>query len=635
METTKNKCLLDSIEYPSDLKKLKEDELPQLCQELRDFIIEQTAKNPGHLGASLGVIEITVAIHYVFDTPHDQIVWDVGHQAYAHKILTGRKNRFSTNRKYKGISGFPKMTESEYDAFGAGHASISLSALLGMTIGDRMLGNDKKAHIALIGDGAMGGGIAFEALNHIGGTDEDLLVILNDNHIAIDERIGGMNRYLLDITTSHHYNRFKNTLWKLLTLKRYKPNFITRSISSLAALIKGNIARESNLFEHLGFRYFGPSDGHDVQMLVNILQKLKQIKGPKIFHVITKKGKGLPIAEQNQVKFHAPGCFDPHTGEIIEVHEEGKPIKFQDVFGKTLLEIAEQNPKVVGVTPAMLTGCSMTIMRDQMPDRVFDVGIAEQHAVTFSAGLARSGMIPFCNIYSSFLQRGYDQIIHDVALQKLPVVICIDRAGIVGEDGATHHGAFDLAYLRPIPNMVIASPINETELRNMMFTATQYQDGPFAIRYPRGHGSQQEWRTPLQTLEIGKAEWLHKGEKVAILSLGPLGVVAMNAIKELKKEGINPSLINVRFLKPFDETLIDELLQNYSTIITIEDGVKMGGLYSTVSELITAKNTHVRLFSIAIPDTFVEHGDLSSLHHELGFDQESIAKTIKACYDHN
>lgn len=625
--------LLENINSPDDIRKLPIQDLPQLCKELRDFIINQTSKNPGHLGASLGTVELTVAIHYVFDTPNDKLIWDVGHQAYTHKIITGRKEKFSTNRKYKGISGFPKMKESEYDSFGAGHTSVSISALLGMAIAERIAGDPNRHHVAVIGDGAMGGGMAFEALNHAGATNENILVILNDNHIAIDESTGAINQYLLEITASEHYNKFKKTLWKLLTMKKYRPNFVTRAIRSIAALIKGNIAKESNLFEHLGFRYFGPTDGHDVQMLVQILSKLKNIESPKIFHVITTKGKGLPYAEKDQVKYHAPGYFDPETGAITENKKEGNPPKFQDVFGETLLEIAKTDNKVVGITPAMLTGCSMTIMRDTIPERVFDVGIAEQHAITFAAGMANSGLIPFCNVYSSFLQRGYDQIIHDVALQQLPVIICIDRAGIVGEDGPTHHGAFDLAYLRCIPNLIIASPLNESELRNLMFTAYHHRTSPFVIRYPRGAGSQPNWKNEMQILEIGKSEYLNKGEKLAILVLGPLGVHAKQAVETLKTSGINPTLINIRFLKPLDTNLISKIAEDHSTILTIEDGSEYGGLHSAVSEYLTSSNLKNNLYHLAIPDHFIEHGDMANLHLELGFDVSSMIQLFKKYYD--
>ncbi|HPE39644.1 MAG TPA: 1-deoxy-D-xylulose-5-phosphate synthase [Bacteroidales bacterium] len=627
--------ILDTIQYPSDIRKLPITDLPQLCNELRDFIITQTAKNPGHLGASLGTVELTVAIHYVFDTPNDQLVWDVGHQAYTHKIITGRKEEFKTNRKYKGISGFPKMSESDYDAFGAGHTSVSISALLGMAVANRLIGKNDVSHIAVIGDGAMGGGMAFEALNHAGDTNENILIILNDNHIAIDESTGAMSKYLLEITTSDYYIKFKKKLWQILTLKKYRPNIITRSISGLAQLIKGNIAKDSNLFSHLGFDYFGPTDGHDVQLLVQILAKLKNIEGPKLFHIITTKGKGLLSAEQNQVKYHAPGLFDPETGEIFEKSNIPAPPKFQDVFGETILELAQNDSKVVAITPAMLTGSSLTIMRDSIPERVFDVGIAEQHAVTFSAGLAVSGMIPFCNIYSSFLQRGYDQIVHDIALQKLPVILCIDRAGIVGEDGPTHHGSFDLAFLRAIPNLIISSPKDEIELRNLMYTAYLERGCPFAIRYPRGSGSIINWKKPMQKLEIGKSECIVEGEKLAILTLGPLTINALDAIHILKEKNIFPTLINMRFLKPLDTSILDQLMETHDTFMTIEDGTENGGLFSAVAEYLSEKKYTKRLTHISIPDHFIEHGDIASLYQDLGFDVKSMVQFIMNTYDKN
>ncbi len=631
MKIQNQMSLLNQINYPSDIRKLDPADLPQLCSELRDFIIEQTAINPGHLGASLGTVELTVAIHYVFDTPNDLLVWDVGHQAYAHKIITGRKEQFCTNRKYKGISGFPKMSESEYDSFGAGHTSVSISALLGMSVADRLNGI-KRDHIAVIGDGAIGGGMAFEALNHAGDTEENMLVILNDNHIAIDESTGAISKYLLEITTSEHYIKFKKKLWQILTMKKYRPNLITRMIGGVARLVKGNIVKDSNLFHHLGFNYFGPADGHDVQMLVQILTKLKNINGPKLFHVITVKGKGLLNAEKDKVKYHAPGFFDPETGEIIEVSKSGTPPKFQDVFGTTLLELANQDKKVVGITPAMLTGSSFTIMKKVYPERVFDVGIAEQHAVTFSAGMALNGLIPFCNIYSSFLQRGYDQIIHDVALQKIPVILCIDRAGIVGEDGPTHHGAFDLAYLRAIPNLIISSPKDEIELRNLMFTAYQDRTNPFVIRFPRGSGSVTDWIKPMETVQVGKAEWIEKGNTLAVLAIGPLTIHAQQAIEKLKVEGINPSLINMRFLKPLDTEMIDLVSKTHTHLLTIEDGTEKGGLFSAVSEYITEKNIPIQVDHLSIPDHFVEHGDIASLYHDLGFDVESMVQRFKKYY---
>ena len=532
--------LLDTVQFPEDIRKLSVKKLPQLCDELRHFIITQSANNPGHLGASLGTVELTVAIHYVFDTPNDKLVWDVGHQAYTHKIITGRKAQFATNRKHKGISGFPKMCESEYDAFGTGHSSTSISAVLGMAAAARLSGNISQQHIAVIGDGAMSGGMAFEAMNQAGGNQENLLVILNDNRIAIDENVGAMSQYLLQITSSKSYNRVKKGLWEFFHFSK----FITQSISRFGNAIKGHIASRSNLFQQLGFRYFGPANGHDVVKLVRILNNLKEIQGPKLLHIVTVKGKGLQLAEENQITYHFPGSFDPETGEIIVPDEQNIPPKFQTVFGETILEFALEDDKVVGITPAMLTGCSLTIMREKLPHRVFDVGIAEPHAVTFAAGLAAAGYIPFCNIYSSFLQRSYDQIMHDVALQKLPVIFCIDRAGLVGEDGPTHHGAFDLAFLRTIPNMVIASPLNERELRNMMFTAYKERKQPVAIRYPRGKGVLVDWKAPVEQLEIGKSKLLKQGKGIAVLSLGPLGNNVTQAIALLETANPTPHTPN-------------------------------------------------------------------------------------------
>jgi len=620
--------LLDKIEFPKDIKRLSIEQLPQLCDELRHFIITQSANNPGHLGASLGTIELTVAIHYVFDTPKDKLVWDVGHQAYTHKIITGRKERFTTNRKFKGISGFPKMEESEYDAFGTGHSSTSISAIVGMATAARLSGNLAQQHIAVIGDGAMGGGMAFEALNQAGGARENMLVILNDNRIAIDANVGAMSQYLLRITSSKSYNRFKKGLWNFFNFSA----FIIRAISRLGNALKGQIVSKSNLFQQLGFRYFGPANGHNVVKLVRLLTNLKEIQGPKLLHIVTVKGKGLQLAEENQIVYHAPGNYDPETGELILPDEQNMPPKYQTVFGETILELALQDEKIVGITPAMATGCSLTIMREQLPHRVFDVGIAEPHAVTFAAGLAAAGYIPFCNIYSSFLQRSYDQIVHDVALQQLPVIFCIDRAGLVGEDGPTHHGIFDLAFLRTIPNIIIASPINETELRNLMFTAYQDRTKPFAIRYPRGTGVLVNWKTPLEKLETGTSKLLKQGKEIAILSLGPLGNNVSQAITLLEKKGITPTHVDVRFLKPFDKKMLQEICNTHHTIITVEDGTVAGGLFSEVSEYIIEKQkssplTH-RVFPIAIQDTFIEHGDIANLHKLVGFDVETMVNTI-------
>ena len=620
---------LSKISYPSDLKKLDVSELPVLCAELRDYIITETAENPGHLGASLGTVELTVAIHYVFDTPNDKLVWDVGHQAYSHKILTGRKEKFHTNRKYHGISGFPKMSESEYDAFGTGHSSTSISAVLGMAVAGQLLGNDEKNYIAVIGDGSMGGGMAFEAINHAAETKANILIILNDNKIAIDKNVGAMSRYLLKITSSASYNRAKSRIWNFFTSKRQSRSRIVRFLSNIGNSLKGFLLRGSNLFQSLGFRYFGPVDGHDVVGLVKTLRDLKSIQGARLLHAITIKGKGLHLAEENQTSYHAPGRFDPETGEIIKPDIKGQPIKYQDVFGETILELARQDAKVVGITPAMAPGCSLTIMRKVFPERVIDVGIAEQHAVTFAAGLASQGMVPFCNIYSSFLQRAYDQIIHDVALQHLPVILCIDRAGLVGEDGATHHGLFDLAFLRAVPNLVISSPMNELELRNMMYTAYTHRDMPFAIRYPRGRGVLHEWQLPFEEVPIGKARKLTEGEDIALLSIGPLGNHVQAALEILREEGIHITHVDMRYLAPIDEEILKEIAENHKVIITIEDGIQQGGLFSAVSEYFSHHNYPHPIYPIAVDGRFVEHGDMDSLYHELRFDKNSIAEKVR------
>jgi 1-deoxy-D-xylulose-5-phosphate synthase len=617
--------LLDTVKFPEDIRKLSIAQLPKLCNELRHFIITQSANNPGHLGASLGTIELTIAIHYVFDTPNDKLVWDVGHQAYAHKIITGRKELFSTNRKYKGISGFPKTSESEYDAFGTGHASTSISAVLGMATAARLAENTTQQHIAVIGDGAMGGGMAFEAMNHAGGEHTNMLVILNDNRIAIDENVGAMSQYLLRITSSKSYNRVKKGLWKFFNFSQS----ITQAFSRFGNTIKGQIVSKSNLFQQLGFRYFGPADGHNVFKLVRILSNLKEIQGPKLLHIVTIKGKGLQKAEENQIAYHFPGNYDPETGELILPDENNTPQKYQTVFGETILELALQDKKVVGITPAMATGCSLTIMREKLPHRVFDVGIAEQHAVTFAAGLAAAGYIPFCNIYSSFLQRSYDQIVHDVALQQLPVIFCIDRAGLVGEDGPTHHGAFDMAFLRTIPNIIIASPINEPELRNMMFTAYSERTKPFAIRYPRGKGITMDWKTPLEKLEIGKAKILKRGKNIAVLSIGTLGNNVSKTIPIIENKGITLTHIDVRFLKPFDREMLDEICKKHHTIITVEEGTVVGGLFSEVSEYIIEKQYTTKVVPIALPDSFIEHGDIANLYKSVGLDPESLVRRIE------
>ncbi len=627
--------LLSNIQSVEDLRKLPVEKLPQLCEELRHFIIEQTARHPGHLGSSLGVVELTVAIHYVFDTPDDKLIWDVGHQAYCHKILTGRKDLFNTNRCYGGISGFPRREESEFDAFGTGHSSTSISAALGMAMAAKMEGNLKRNHIAVIGDGAIGGGMAFEAMNQAPYRDVNMLVILNDNKISIDKSTGAMSKYLLSITASPAYNRMKNRLWNFFTFRTNHPNHVTNFFSKMGNSVKGWLFGGSNWFQSLGYRYFGPADGHDVIYLVKTLQGLKKLPGLKLFHVLTVKGKGLEAAEQNQTQYHAPGKFDPETGALIRTEDNAQPPKYQDVFGNTILEFARKDEKVVGITPAMATGCSLTIMDREFPDRVFDVGIAEQHAVTFSAGLATEDYIPFCNIYSSFLQRGYDQVIHDVALQKLPVVFCIDRAGLVGEDGATHQGVFDLAFLRCIPDLIVSSPLNEHELRNLMLTAYQNAKNhglPFVIRYPRGRGVLTDWHNEPQVLPIGKGQLLRKGEKVLLLTLGPLGNAVENVLQKLEKEDIHAGHFDVRFLKPLDESALATFADQYPVWITVEDGTEKGGLFSETAEFLEKRGFRNHLLHIALPDRFISHGDIPHLYKEVGFDEETITKRVREAW---
>jgi 1-deoxy-D-xylulose-5-phosphate synthase len=601
-----------------------------LCKEIREFIIDVVSVNPGHLAASLGTVEIAVALHYVFDTPHDKLIWDVGHQAYTHKILTGRKKRFHTNRKYKGLSGFPKMDESEFDAFGTGHSSTSISAALGMAVASALKKSNGRHHIAVIGDASISGGMAMEAMNNAGELNPNLLVILNDNHIAIDRNVGALKDYLVAITTSRSYNRFRNFVWKIMGGNtKYGAN--SRAIvKQIGSTLKSTISKKSNLFEAFGFRYFGPTDGHDVIHLVKILRDLKHIEGPKLLHVNTIKGKGLSNAEKEPTTYHSPGLFDKNTGLIKPAECPGKPAPlYQHVFGKTIIELANKNPKIVGITPAMPSGSSLNMMMQVMPDRAFDVGIAEQHAVTFAAGLATQGMIPFCNIYSSFLQRAYDQVIHDVALQKLHVVFCIDRGGLVGEDGATHHGAFDMAYLRCIPNMTIASPLNEAELRNLLYTAQLENSGPFAVRYPRGRGVLQDWRLPFEKIEIGSGRMIRQGDDLAILSIGHIGNFAMQAAGNLQLEGISVAVYDMRFLKPLDEKLLHEVLGRYSLVITLEDGVVTGGFGSAVSEF---KNDHLYrsvIRRLGIPDRFIEQGSPEELYKACGIDVHGIARTVK------
>lgn len=622
--------LLDKIENPSDLKQLKEQDLEQVSQELRDFIIDVVSANPGHFGASLGVVELTVALHYVYKTPYDKLIWDVGHQAYGHKILTGRRQNFHSNRKYRGISGFPSPSESEYDAFGVGHSSTSISAALGMAFASELQKEKDRHIVAVIGDGSMTGGLAFEGLNNAGMSGTNLLVILNDNQIAIDPNVGALHEYLVDITTSHTYNKVKDEVWNILgRLKRFGPN--TREfIQKIENGVKSIILRQSNFFEAMNFRYFGPVDGHDVQHLVKVLTDLKGIPGPKLLHVCTKKGKGFKQAELNQTAFHAPGAFDKYTGQFL-LKNTGKvePPRFQDVFGHTIIELAKANDKIVGITPAMPTGSSLNLMMAEMPERTYDVGIAEQHAVTFSAGLASQGMLPFCNIYSSFMQRAYDQVIHDVALQNLNVVFCLDRAGLVGADGATHHGAYDLAYMRAIPKLTIAAPMDEHELRHMMYTAQLPDQGAFVIRYPRGRGVHIDWRVDMKALEIGKGRCIRKGKDVAILSLGTVGNFVCESTRRLEQENIDVAHYDLRFLKPMDEDLLHQIFKQFKYIITIEDGTIAGGFGSAVIEFMTTYDYHAKIRRLGIPDRFVGHGTQAELYAECGYDVNSIINTTK------
>jgi 1-deoxy-D-xylulose-5-phosphate synthase len=620
--------LLKTINDPADLRELKTDQLPALCAELRQFIIDEVSHNPGHFGASLGVVELTVAIHYAYNTPFDLLVWDVGHQAYAHKILTGRRDLFHTNRQYKGISGFPKPEESNYDAFGTGHASTSISAALGMAVATSFKKEKNRKIVAVIGDGSMTGGLAFEGLNNAGINNSDLLIILNENNMAIDPNVGGLSNYLLNMSTSKPYNRLKQEVWEGLgKLNGFGPR-ARRLVQKTEAAIKAALLKESNLFESLGIRYFGPVDGHDVRHLTKVLHDLRHIPGPKLLHVLTIKGKGFKEAELNQTAFHAPGLFDKETGRRVECGpDEDKPPKFQNVFGNTLLELAELNDRIVGVTPAMPSGCSMNIMMEKIPHRTFDVGIAESHAVTFSAGMAIQGMVPFCNIYSSFMQRSYDQIIHDVALQKLNVVFCLDRGGLVGDDGPTHHGVFDLAYMRNIPNMTVSAPMDEVELRNLMYTAQLNHMGPFSIRYPRGCGCIIDWRQPFEAIPVGKGRTLTEGSQLAVLTIGTTGIRAAQAIKTLQKKGCSVAHYDMRFVKPLDTDLLHLIFKKFDKIITVEDGVLQGGFGSAVIEFMTDHRYAARIVRLGIPDQFIEQGSREELIHECGFDEEGIVKT--------
>ena len=629
MTTNKQESLLEQIHFPSDLRNLSADRLEDVCAELRRYIIDVLSKTPGHLGANLGTVELAVALHYVFDTPHDRIVWDVGHQAYGHKILTGRRDAFRTLRQYKGISGFPNPKESEYDAFIAGHASNSISAALGMATAFEINNEPGRHVVAVIGDGAMTGGLAFEGLNNASANPNNLLIILNDNDMSIDNSVGGLSRYLVDITTSQTYNKIRYDVYrklrKLNLVSEDRRENILRFNNSLKALIN----RQHNLFEGFSIRYFGPVDGHDVNNLVQKLKDIKDMQGPKLLHLKTRKGKGFEPAEQSAIEWHAPGCFDKETGKRIIPARLNQPQLYQDVFGHTLVELAEKDKRIVGITPAMPTGCSMGFMMKAFPDRAFDVGIAEGHAVTFSAGLAKEGMIPFCNIYSSFMKRGYDEVIHDVAILKLHVIFCLDRAGLVGEDGMTHHGAFDLAYLRPIPNLVIASPLNEIDLRNLMYTAYQTSDRPFVIRYPRGKGELENWQNTMELLPVGKGRQLHEGSDIAVLSIGSIGNEVIKAVKTAEKEGISVAHYDMIFLKPLDETLLHNIGKRFAHIITVENGTVIGGLGTAVAEFMCEHGYTPRIKRIGIPDAFIEHGSIPELFQQCGMDAESILKAIR------
>ncbi|MDB5014623.1 MAG: deoxyxylulose-5-phosphate synthase [Daejeonella sp.] len=622
--------LLEQINYPSDLKKFKEEDLTRICAELRQFIIDTVSVNGGHFASSLGVIELTVALHYALNTPYDQLIWDVGHQAYGHKILTGRRDQFHTNRVLNGISGFPKRAESEYDAFGVGHSSTSISAALGMAVASHYKGEKDRQHVAVIGDGAITAGLAFEGLNHAGIENSNLLVILNDNCMSIDPNVGALKEYLTDITTSKSYNKFRDDISHVLgKISELGPN-AHEIVKKIEKSIKGTLLKKSNLFEALNFRYFGPIDGHDVKHLVKVLKHLKAIPGPKLLHIVTVKGKGYALAEKDQTKWHSPGLFDKITGEIKKsTPEKPQPPKYQDVFGHTIVELAEANPKIMGVTPAMPSGCSLNIMMKAMPKRAFDVGIAEQHAVTFSAGLATQGMVPFCNIYSTFMQRAYDQVIHDVAIQKLNVVFCLDRAGFAGADGPTHHGAYDLAYMRCIPNMIVSAPMNEEELRNLMFTAQLENMGPFSIRYPRGNGVMSNWKQPFKALEIGKGRKICDGQEVAILTIGHIGNEAVLACSELNIEGIYPAHYDMLFVKPLDASLLHQVFSNFKYIVTVEDGCIQGGMGSAVLEFMADNGYSSKIIRLGIPDKIIEHGEQPELWRECGYDAKAIVETVK------
>lgn len=629
--TKKQHQLLDGIQFPSDLKKLTEQQLPQICEELRQFIVDVVSTKGGHFGASLGVVELTVALHYVFNTPYDQLVWDVGHQAYGHKILTGRKDNFHTNRQYKGVSGFPKRSESEYDTFGVGHSSTSISGALGMALASIHKEQYDKQHIAVIGDGSMTAGMAFEGLNHAGIENSNLLIILNDNCMSIDPAVGALKEYLTDIATSHTYNKAKDEVWNLLgKVSKFGPN--AQAIASkVENLVKSALLKQSNYFESLNLRYFGPVDGHDVIHMSKVLNDLKDIPGPKILHCLTKKGKGyLPAEEGSATKWHAPGLFDKNTGKIIKnISTKPQAPKYQDVFGKTIVQLAEKNDKIMGITPAMLTGSSLTHMMKEMPHRTFDVGIAEQHAVTFSAGLATQGLIPFCNIYSTFMQRAYDQVIHDVAIQNLNVVFCLDRGGLVGADGATHHGAYDMAYFRCIPNMIVSAPMNEQELRNLMYTAQLKEHGPFSIRYPRGKGIMIDWEQPFEELIIGEGRQIAEGNELAILTIGHPGNFATKAREQMEQKGYSVAQYDMRFVKPLDEKLLHQIFKKHNKVVTVEDGCIQGGFGSAILEFMADHNYHAQVKRLGVPDSFIQHGTQDELWRECNYDVQAIQEAIQ------
>ena len=623
--------LLKMIDSPDDLKKLSKDQMQQVVNELRQYIIDVVSVYGGHFGASLGVVELSVALHYVFNTPNDKLVWDVGHQAYGHKILTGRRDQFPTNRKYGGLSGFPKISESEYDAFGVGHSSTSISAALGMAMASHYKGEHDRQHIAVIGDGAMTAGLAFEAMNHAGIEKSNVLIILNDNCMSIDPNVGALKEYLTDITTSHTYNDLRDNVWKVLGKLPVGKNFSREMASKLEASLKGLVSKSSNLFEALQLRYFGPVDGHNVYKLIDTLSDLKDIPGPKLLHIKTVKGKGYELAEKDQTKWHAPGLFDKVTGEILKkTYDTPQPPKYQDVFGHTIIELAEANPKIIGITPAMPSGSSLKYMMEKMPNRAFDVGICEQHAVTLSAGMATNGLKVFCNIYSSFMQRAYDMVIHDVAIQKLPVIFCLDRAGLVGDDGPTHHGCYDIAYMRCIPNMIVSAPMNETELRDLMYTAQLDQNElPFVIRYPRGEGVIVDWKKPMKEIAIGTGRKLKDGVEVAVLTFGHPGNFAASAIRDLKKEGIDPAHYDMRFVKPLDEAMLHEVFSTYSKVVTVEDGTVVGGFGSAILEFMNEHGYKADVKILGIPDRLVEHGTPKQLYDEIGIDAEAIKATVR------